>query len=114
MKIDIRHSGDVCVLRFKGPLRTGKDGAYLSAKLDEIKRLNCRKVLADFRNVPSIGSTGVSFLVGIYLSVTQISGGRLVLLGARPRVREVLDVTRLSSLITMSADADAGMAALVQ
>ena len=112
MNLDIEHSGDVCVLRFSGPLRTGENPDYLSAKLDDIRKLNCRRFLADFRDVPSIGSSGVNFLMGIYVFVTQISEGRLVLLGARPRVRQVLEITRVSSLIPMAPDTDAGLAAL--
>jgi len=73
------------------------------AKKEEIKKLNCGKVLADFREVPSIGSMGIGFLVAIYISVTN-SGNRFVLVGAVPRVQQVLDkVKRTFVVATLSA-----------
>ena len=37
---------------------------YLRSKADEIKKLNCAKLLVDFRDVVSVGSTAIGFLVG--------------------------------------------------
>jgi anti-anti-sigma factor len=106
--IEIEQREDVCILRFKGDFPTGEYSDYLSAKLDEIRMRNCAKVLADFRDVPSVGSTGLSFIVRLYKS----SGGRLVLVRTQPRVREVLEITRLSAVIPLAADIESGLAAL--
>jgi anti-anti-sigma factor len=62
---------------------------YLRAKKDEIKGANCKKVLVDFSDVSDIGSAGIGFIVRVYASAKN-SGGRFVLVGIRPRVREVL------------------------
>ena len=91
---------------------TGVDAAYLRSKADEIKNSGCRKVLADFSLVPYIDSTGVSFLVGIYVSIVKDSGGRFVLASVNRRVREVLDLTRISTVIPIFTDRDSGLAAL--
>lgn len=112
MLIEVSQIDDVCVLRFEGRFVTGSDPEYLRGKSDELKRLDCAKVLADFREVISIGSTAIGFLVAVYSSVTRSPDGRFVLVGARPRVREVLDLTRLSSILPMAADMASGMAAL--
>lgn len=112
MLIEVSQIDDVCVLRFEGRFVTGSDPEYLRGKSDELKRLDCAKVLADFRDVISIGSTAIGFLVAVYSSVTRSPDGRFVLVGAQPRVREVLDLTRLSSILPMAADMASGMAAL--
>lgn len=112
MLIEVSQIDDVCVLRFEGRFVTGSDPEYLRGKSDELKRLDCAKVLADFREVISIGSTAIGFLVAVYSSVTRSPDGRFVLVGAQPRVREVLDLTRLSSILPMAADMASGMAAL--
>jgi anti-anti-sigma factor len=112
MLIEVNQIDDVCVLRFEGRFVTGSDPDYLRRKSDELKGLSCTKVLADFRDVTSIGSTAIGFLVAIYSSVTKSPDGRFVLVGAQPRVREVLDLTRLSSILPMAGDMASGMAAL--
>jgi anti-anti-sigma factor len=106
--IDIEKKDDVCLLRFRGNFHTGEDPDYLRAKMEEIKTVNCPKVLADFEDVPLVGSTGISFLVELYRN----SGGRFVLVKTQPRVREVLDITRLSTVFPQAADVESGLAAL--
>jgi anti-anti-sigma factor len=106
--IDIEKKDDVCLLRFRGNFHTGEDPDYLRAKMEEIKSVNCPKVLADFEDVPLVGSTGISFLVELYRN----SGGRFVLVKTQRRVREVLDITRLSTVFPLAADVESGMAAL--
>jgi len=110
--IELNQIDDVCVIRFEGRFNTGFDPEYLRRKSDELKQFTCDKVLADFREVPAVGSTGIGFLVAIYSSATKSPEGRFVLVGVQPRVREVLDLTRLSSILPMAADMASGMAAL--
>ena len=112
MRIEFSQNGDVCVLRFEGRFTTGFDPEFLRSKSEELKQQACTKVLVDFRDVVSVGSTAIGFLVAIYSSVTKNPEGRFVLVGAQPRVREVLDLTRLSSILPMASDLDSGMAAL--
>jgi len=112
MLIELNQIDDVCVLRFEGRFTTGSDPEFLRGKAEELKRLACGKVLVDFREVVSVGSTAIGFIVAIYSSVTKMPGGRFVLVGAQPRVREVLDLTRLSTILPMAADIASGMAAL--
>ena len=106
--IEIEQRDDVCLLRFQGNFHTGGDPDYLRAKMEEIKTVNCPKVLADFQDVHSVGSTGLSFLVELY----RTSGGRFVLVKTQRRVREVLDITHLSTMFPLAADIESGLAAL--
>lgn len=110
MLIEVRQKDEICLVRCEGRLVTA-DHEYLHAKKDEIKGANCKKVLADFSEVPDIGSAGIGFIVGVYTS-TKNSGGRFVLVGIRPRVREVLDITRVSKVIPLAADIASGLATL--
>src|SRR5690242_19172542 len=112
MHIEFSQSEDVCVLRFEGRFTTGFDPEFLRAKSEELKQRVCAKVLVDFRDVLSVGSTAIGFIVAIYSSFTKSPDGRFVLVGAQPRVREVLALTRLSSIIPMAPDMASGMAAL--
>jgi len=111
MLIEVRRKDEICLVRCQGRMVTA-DHKYLHAKKDEIKGANCKKVLADLSEVPDIGSAGIGFIVGVYTS-TKKSGGRFVLVGIRPRVREVLDITRVSKVIPLAADVASGLATLL-
>lgn len=110
MLIEVKQKDQICLVRCEGRLVTA-DHEYLAAKKDEIKGANCKKVLADLSEVLDIGSAGIGFIVGVYTS-TKNSGGRFVLVGIQPRVREVLDITRVSKVVPLAADIASGMATL--
>jgi anti-anti-sigma factor len=113
MVIDIEERDGICIILPKGRLVVSTDWEYLRSKSDEIRNRNHRKVLADLAEVDYIDSTVISFLVGIYTSVTARSNGRFVLSGANHRVRHILDLTRLSSVIQIAGDRESGMAILL-
>jgi len=84
-----------------------------TVKRDEIKALNCKKVLADFSEVADVGSSGIGFIVGVYTSARNV-GGRFILVGLRPRVREVFDLTRVNIVIPSAADIPSGLSILCE
>ena len=112
MVIDLEQHDDVCILRIHGRLASGSDVDYLSNKASEITELRCTKLLGDLNEVPSIGSMGIGFVVGLYASIHKVLGGRFVLVGADPQVHQVLDLMRLSTVIPLAEDVDSGLAVL--
>jgi len=112
MIIEIEQLDSICVLRCRGRFVSGADADYMRAKIEEVQRLKCKRVLADFREVQSIGSMGLTFIVAMYTAVVKDSGGRFVLAGAPPFVRKALDLTRLSSVVSLAADVTSALAAL--
>ena len=111
MVIEIKKKDEVCILRCEGRFLTGTDPEYLRVKKDEIKGQNCKRVLADFSEVSDVGSAGIGFIVGVYTS-TRNSGGRFILVGLKPRVREVFELTRVSTVIPAATDIASGLAIL--
>ena len=110
--IEVQPTNELCILRTSGRFATGADLDYLGGKLDQIRRLNSTRVLADFTEVVSIGSTGLSFVITLYRIITREPSGRFIVAGASPLVRQVLDLTRLSKIIPLSKDVESGLAAL--
>jgi anti-anti-sigma factor len=113
MLIEIQQQEDFCILRLGGRFASGAELEYLEEKLDEIRSLAPSKVLADFREVTSIGSTGLGFVVRVFQAVTNRPSGRFVIAGLTPRLRETFEITRLASLIPLAADLDTGKRALL-
>ncbi len=112
MLIEIEHYYSVCILHCEGRFVAGPEMEYIQTKLDDIKKLACNRVLADFQGVSSLGSIGITFIVGVYTSVIRRAGGRFVLAGASPRVRHVLELTGLGEVIPQAADLASGLAEL--
>lgn len=109
--IEVGQQEEICLVRCEGRFVPGTDPEYLRVKKDEIRRANCKKVLADFSEVSAIGSAGIGFIVGVYAS-TKSSGGRFIVVGLRPSVREILDLTRVTTVIPLVADRASGLAIL--
>jgi anti-sigma B factor antagonist len=112
MLIEVGRQDDVCVLRLQGRFVTGTDPYYLHAKIEELKSQGCSKVLADLRELLSIGSTGIGFLVRAYSTVTKTGNGRFVVVCANPRVLEVFDLTHLKKAIVVVRDVTSALALL--
>ena len=106
--IKIELLGDLCLLHFKGRLHASAHSDYLNAKMEEVKTLACTKSLANLEGVTSLDCRGLSFIISLY----KASGGRLVLMKTQPQVREVLDITGLSTVIPVAADIETGLTAL--
>ena len=89
MVIEVHQTDDVCTLRFQGRFTTGVELEYLRSKADELKQLTCGKVLVDFREVVSVGSTAIGFIVAIYSSIiAKPEGHRRIV--ERDRRRRIL------------------------
>ena len=112
MVVQFDFEGDVCVLRLEGRFATGLDSDYLRGKVDELKRLACKKVVADFTKVSYIDSTGIGFLISVYTTLTRDGSGQFVLAGVNRRVQQVLELTKLTGILRAFPDLDAARAAI--
>jgi anti-anti-sigma factor len=112
MFIELLQRDGICILRFHGRFASGVPLEYLEDKLEEIRAQPAPLMLADLREVDSIGSTGLGFIVQVFKSASKRPGGRFILTGANSRVRRALEVTRLSEVIPMAEDVTSGLGAL--
>jgi anti-anti-sigma factor len=110
--IEIESQPDVCILRLIGRFVMATDPEYLRSKTETIKAGGHVKLLADLSGVLSICSTEIGFLVDLYTSTTKKSGGRFILAGANARIQEVLNLTRLNTVIPQAPDIASGLAVL--
>jgi hypothetical protein len=88
------------------------DQEYLRPKKDEIKRANYKKVLADFSDVSDIGSAGIGFYRRRLHVRQELRWAFRTRGDTTPRVREVLDITRVSTVIPLAADIASGLVTL--
>jgi len=107
---EIEKKNDVCIVRISGRLATGAGADQLRTKAQEIKRVGCSKLIADIRELDSIGSAGIGFFVDLHTSMTKEIAGRFVLVSPSPRVLEVLALTGLSTVMEIVKDLETGLA----
>lgn len=93
-----RRNGPVVVLELEGRLTFGEATDKVDAALRRLIEAGERALLLDCSQVASIDSQGIKSLVSGYTSLEK-RGGRLKLLRLSPRVREVLELTRLIPLM---------------
>jgi anti-anti-sigma factor len=110
--VEVERQDDVCILRLEGHFVPGTDPYYRHAKIEELKSQGCTKVLADLRELLSIGSTDIGFLVRVYATVIKTGNARFVVVCANLRVLEVFDLTHLKKAIAVVPDVTSGLALL--
>ena len=110
MRLELQLHDAVCVLRLHGRFVTGSD-AELVATRNSLQEAGIDKAIIDLSSVPYIDSTGLAFVVELHKSLTG-RGGQLFLASANPRIREVLQITRISEIVPLFEDVEDAETAL--
>lgn len=97
MKISTRAVDGVMILDLDGRITVGDDIAAFRQAIGGLVADGHRRVLLDLRHVPYIDSSGIGELVAALKNI-RASGGDLKLLNLTPKVRTLLEITRLYSI----------------
>ena len=112
MEIHKERVGDTYVVTASGRL----DGIYSTAFANQIGELVTdanRKILIDFTDVDFVTSAGLRALL-LLVKKAKATGSVFALCGVNEQVREVLDITGFSSMLSIHAGRAEGLAALNQ
>jgi len=103
---DVERAGDSAVLRCHGRLIAGVSGelyAEVGRLMPEVKR-----IVLDLTDVTYMDSMGLGVIVRLYVS-TKSAGCELQLVNLGKRIRELLGVTHLLSVLTVVGENDIRM-----
>ena len=104
LQISTRESGDVSILDLRGRATIdGGESELLSNQLQKLVANGVRKLLLNLADLTQVDSSGVSIIVGTYVSLKR-QGGDLKLLCPSGRVLEVLTVFHLIDTIPSFQD----------
>jgi anti-anti-sigma factor len=104
LQISIREFSDITILDLRGRSTIdGGESELLSTHLQELVANGVRKLLVNLVNLTQVDSSGISIIVGTYVSLKR-QGGDLKLLCPCGRVLEVLTVFRLLDTIPSFED----------
>jgi anti-sigma B factor antagonist len=109
LQISTRESGDVTILDLRGRATIGVDSDLLIGRLNKLVASGVLKLLLNLADVTQLDSSGITAIVGTYVSLRS-HGGRMKLLCPRGRVRAVLRVVRLPEIIPTFEDENQALA----
>jgi anti-sigma B factor antagonist len=99
LQISIRESGDVTILDLRGRSTIdGGESELLSSHLKKLLANGARKLLLNLAGLTQVDSSGVSIIVGTYVSL-RLQGGALKLLCPCGRVLDVFRTLHLLEII---------------
>ena len=105
MTIQRRDVGDVVILDIDGKLMGGVDSELFQETVQELLDSGRQQILVNLEKVKWMNSTGLGILIA-GLQTTKRSGGTLKLVHVSERIRDLLKITKLSSVFE-SYDAEA-------
>jgi len=104
LQISIRESGDVTILDLRGRSTIdGGESQLLSSQLQKLLATGVRKLLLNLGDLTQVDSSGISIIVGTYVSLRG-QGGDLRLLRPGGRVLEVIRTLHLLEIIPTFED----------
>jgi anti-sigma B factor antagonist len=103
LQISTRESGDITILDLRGRATIGVDTDLLVSCLNKLVANSVPKLLLNLEDLTQLDSSGISAIVGTYVSL-QRHAGSLKLLRPCGQVRTVLRVVRLPEVIPTFED----------
>lgn len=113
LEIQRAEIGDVAVLRLKGRILVGESSHMLHAAVRDALAKGTRKLLLELVAVTYIDSVGVGELVSSYAAVHR-AGGELKLSNLTPRVHDLVQLTRLHTIVDVHPDEASALRAFEQ
>ena len=97
LKTRVYPSGAVHVLEITGPITMGEGDVTVRHHIRGMLAEGNKKIVVDLSGVPSLDSTGIGELVSAYTSARH-GGAVMKLAGLTRKVKDILTITRLSSV----------------
>ncbi|MGA7243500.1 MAG: STAS domain-containing protein [Terracidiphilus sp.] len=97
LTLDVERNGDVATVKCQGKLVLGVCDV-LTCKVRELIP-NSKRVVLDLTDLKQMDSMGLGTIVRLYVSAKS-GGSCLVLINMGPRIRQLLGITNLLSVLT--------------
>jgi len=110
MEILDERIGDTCVITAKGRLDGGASTAF-AEKVGALITNESPKLLVDFAGVDFVSSAGLRAVLVLFKKV-KAAGGSFALCAVQEQVREVLDITGFTGMLSIHAARTEAIAAM--
>ena len=103
----------ITLMEFTGQLTLGNSLVDVEHAIKDRIQEGCRKLVLDLTNLSFLDSAGVGVLV-VCSSVMEQAGGRLAVVGAGGKVKQVLEITHVNKVIGLYPDLGSALAQLAE
>jgi anti-sigma B factor antagonist len=103
LKVGIRRAGRVTILDLDGSLRLGESEDSVREPLQQLIDGGCNRVAFNLTNLTDLDSSGIGVLMRWFISLNR-AGGKSTFFGANSRVRMLLKMVRLDTVLDLVAD----------
>lgn len=103
MHINAREVQGVTILDISGRITLGDETGTLRDAVRDLVSKGAKKIVLNLAEVTYIDSTGVGELVGSLMTVRN-AGGELKLMNLTPKVKDVVNVTKLYTVFDVKDD----------
>jgi anti-sigma B factor antagonist len=108
MKIVERQVGDVVILDLHGKILIGEGDDALRDAVTRVVDTGKNKILLNLADVPYVDSAGLGEIVRCYTTVSR-KNGRLKLINLTKKIRDLLTITKLSTVFETYDSEDEGV-----
>ena len=102
-KLTSRQVGEVTVVDVEGRITLGEGSSALRDELRHLISTNRKKIVLNLADVTYIDSSGIGQLVAGFTTVSN-QGGKLKLLGLTKRMKDLLTITKISTIFELFDD----------
>jgi anti-sigma B factor antagonist len=103
VKVGIRRAGRVTILDLDGSLRLGESEDTIREPLQQLIDSGANRVAFNLANLTDLDSSGIGVLMRSFISVSR-AGGKSTFFSANHRVRMVLKMVRLDTVLDLVPD----------
>lgn len=103
MKVDVRHEGNISIITPAGPMIIGAGERLMNETVGRLFADHRFKIVIDLGGVPRLDSSGVDSLV-MAVRRARENGGDAKLANLMPRVRQLLEMTQLTTVFDIATD----------
>jgi anti-sigma B factor antagonist len=109
MDLKIRQAGDVTILDVSGKITLGEGNVTLRQGITDALTGGSKKLLLNLADVSYVDSAGLGEIVGSYTTVKN-AGGELKLINLTKKIKDLLVITKLVTVLDVQDDEAAGLA----
>jgi anti-sigma B factor antagonist len=109
MEIQIRKAGNATILDLSGPLRLGEAEAMFRENIQKLLDAGTPHVAVNLAGVTELDSSGIGALVRSFSTIKR-AGGKCIYYAPTQRVRMLLKMVRLDSVLDLVDDEAAALA----
>lgn len=102
-KAEVRQAGNVAIVDLAGKITLGEGSGMVRGTIKELVGDGHKDILINLKDVTYLDSAGLGELVGSYATITN-AGGRIKLLNAQGKVKDLLAVTKLYAVFETFED----------